>query len=47
MGIYDVAWLDNLTFASASADNSVKQWSLESDNALRTFETGLARDISR
>lgn len=47
MGIYDVVWLDNSSFASASADNSVKWWSLESAEALKTFETGLARDISR
>jgi COMPASS component SWD3 len=29
MGIYDLCWVDNATFVTASADNLVKKWSLD------------------
>lgn len=29
MGIYDVHWIDNETFLTASADNKVKAWKVD------------------
>ena len=47
MGVYDIVWLNDTTFLTASADNSVKQWTLESAEATKTYETGLPRDTTR
>jgi len=46
MGIYDIVWLNDTTFATASADNQVKVWALEGEATI-TLETGLVRDTSR
>lgn len=37
-GVYDILWISDSDFITSSADNTAKQWSLESDTTVRTFD---------
>jgi hypothetical protein len=47
MGIYDISWIDDSSFFSCSADNSVKSWSLDSDTAVKEFKQGEKRKVPK
>jgi len=37
-GVFDIIWISESEFITSSADNTAKQWSLESDAAVKTFD---------
>jgi WD40 repeat protein len=39
MGIYDMKWLENGTFVTGSADNTIKIWSVTAEGKIENKDT--------
>ena len=47
MGIYDVKWLDQSTFVTCSADNTIKTWHVNSEGKVEQNQTFIQKDGPR